>query len=50
LEKEPLMELVKDRQLAVYCHDGFWAAMDTYKDLVNVNELWEKNLALWKVW
>lgn len=50
LEKEPMVELVKDRQLAVYSHNGFWTAMDTYKDLMSVNELWEKNLALWKVW
>ncbi len=49
-EKEPLAKLVKDRQLAVYYHNGFWTAMDTYKDLVDVNELWEKKSALWKVW
>jgi glucose-1-phosphate cytidylyltransferase len=50
LEKEPLVHLVKDRQLAVYEHDGFWTAMDTYKDIMDVNKLWEKEQALWKVW
>ncbi len=50
LEKDPLIGLAKNRQLAVYRHNGFWTAMDTYKDLMNVNELWDKNLALWKVW
>lgn len=50
LEKEPLMQLVKDRQLAVYNHNGFWTAMDTYKDIMDVNKLWEKEEALWKVW
>ncbi len=49
-EKEPMVGLAKVRQLAVYSHNGFWTAMDTYKDLMNVNELWEKNSALWKVW
>lgn len=50
LEKEPLVNLVKDRQLAVYRHDGFWTAMDTYKDVLDVNKLWERDEALWKVW
>jgi glucose-1-phosphate cytidylyltransferase len=50
LEKEPLIQLAEDKQLAVYRHNGFWTAMDTYKDLMSVNELWERNLALWKVW
>jgi len=50
LEKEPLVSLVEDRQLAVYKHEGFWKAMDTYKDIMDVNILWEKGEALWKVW
>lgn len=50
LEKKPLMKLAEDRQLAVYSHKGFWTAMDTYKDLMDVNELWNNNQALWKVW
>lgn len=50
LEKEPLMGIVGDRQLAVYRHEGFWTAMDTYKDLMDVNELWKSGKALWKVW
>lgn len=50
LEKEPLIRLVSDGQLAVYNHDGFWTAMDTYKDIMDVNMLWEEEKALWKVW
>lgn len=50
LEKEPLIQLVADGQLAVYNHDGFWTAMDTYKDIMDVNILWEEEKALWKVW
>ena len=50
LEKDPLIKLARDNQLAVYSHNGFWTAMDTYKDLMQVNELWEKKSALWKVW
>lgn len=40
LEEEPLRGLAKDRQLAGYVHDGFWACMDTGKDVMRLNELW----------
>ncbi|TCO79061.1 glucose-1-phosphate cytidylyltransferase [Marinisporobacter balticus] len=49
-EKEPLVNLTNDKQLAVYLHKGFWTAMDTYKDLLQVNEMWKNNKATWKVW
>lgn len=41
LEKEPLEKLVEDKQLAVYLHLGFWTAIDTYKDYVELNENWD---------
>jgi len=44
-----LERLVKDKQLAVYYHEGFWVAMDTYQDVEELNKQWEKN-PLWKVW
>lgn len=50
LEREPLVRLVEDRQLAVYNHTGFWKAMDTYKDIMDVNKAYKNNAALWKVW
>jgi glucose-1-phosphate cytidylyltransferase len=50
LEQEPLINLVKDQQLAVYIHQGFWTAMDTAKDISSVNEMWKKGNHLWKVW
>jgi glucose-1-phosphate cytidylyltransferase len=45
-EQEPMKNIVKDRQLAVYQHYGLWVAIDTYKDLINANEVWniEKNI------
>ena len=49
-EKEPMMNLARDGQLSVYQHEGFWTAIDTYKDLLDVNEMWDQNKALWKVW
>lgn len=51
LEDEPLSRLAKDRQLAVYHHDGFWKSMDTHKDQQLLNKLWnEKHSPQWKIW
>lgn len=50
LEQQPLMNLAKDGQLAVYIHEGFWTAMDTAKDILEVNEMWKQGNYLWKVW
>ncbi|MEC2217152.1 glucose-1-phosphate cytidylyltransferase, partial [Bacillus velezensis] len=36
-EEEPLKELAKDGELAVYRHYGFWTAIDTYKNLLEIN-------------
>ncbi len=49
-EKEPLMSLASDNQLFAYNHDGFWYAMDKLSDKLHLDNLWNKNLAPWKVW
>ena len=50
LEREPLARLAEDGQLGVYSYDGFWQCMDTYRDYLYLNELWDQGRALWKVW
>ena len=50
LEREPLERLAKDGQLAVYTHEGFWQCMDTYRDYLYLNELWDQGNAQWRVW
>lgn len=50
LEKEPLQNLARDGQLCVYRHDGFWRAMDTFKDVQALTSIWESGEAPWKVW
>jgi glucose-1-phosphate cytidylyltransferase len=50
LEREPLEGLAADRQLRAYRHAGFWDCMDTYKDAVMLNDLWNDGAAPWKVW
>ena len=49
-EQEPLRNLARDGQLAAYRHIGFWHAMDTLRDRVNLERMWAANHAPWKVW
>lgn len=49
-EQDPLIHLAKDKQLSVFPHNGFWIALDTFKDLMEVNEVCESDKKLWRVW
>ena len=49
-EKEPLENLSKENQLVSFKHDGFWYPMDTMRDKVYLENLWDKNKAPWKIW
>jgi glucose-1-phosphate cytidylyltransferase len=49
-EQEPLERLAHENQLVAYKHDGFWKAMDTLRDKMSLEELWQTNKAPWKVW
>jgi glucose-1-phosphate cytidylyltransferase len=50
LENEPMHDLAACGQLAMYRHHGFWHPMDTYRDYLYLNGLWEQDQAPWKVW
>lgn len=50
LEFGALDKLAKEEQLMVYHHDGFWACMDTYRDMEYLNRLWAQRKASWKIW
>ena len=47
LERESLERLAAAGQLRAYRHQGFWECMDTYKDWIKLNELWEAGQAPW---
>jgi glucose-1-phosphate cytidylyltransferase len=47
LEREPLERLAAAGQLRAFRHEGFWECMDTYKDWLTLNELWEGGRAPW---
>jgi glucose-1-phosphate cytidylyltransferase len=49
-EREPLERLAKDGQLMAYKHESFWQCMDTLRDKVLLEELWQTGRAPWKVW
>jgi len=49
-EKEPLERLARERQLAAYCHRGFWQPMDTMRDKNQLEDLWQRGKAPWKLW
>ena len=49
-EREPMENLAKNSQMNSYKHTGFWKPMDTLRDKNELNELWNNNLAKWKVW
>lgn len=50
LEHEPLERLAAEGQLMAYRHDGFFYAMDTYREYQILNDLWKSGNAPWKVW
>ncbi len=50
LEREPLERLAAEGQLMAYRHEGFFFAMDTYREYLVLNELWASGRAPWMVW
>ncbi len=44
-----LPTLASKEQLVMYPHDGFWQCMDTYRDYLHLNKLWQTEKP-WKIW
>ncbi|NIF20345.1 MULTISPECIES: glucose-1-phosphate cytidylyltransferase [Pantoea] len=49
-ETGPLETLANSGQLAGYMHNGFWQPMDTLREKVYLEELWQGGKAPWKLW
>ncbi|MSN24631.1 MAG: glucose-1-phosphate cytidylyltransferase [Geobacter sp.] len=49
-EKEPLESLARDGELVAYKHAAFWQPMDTLRDKIYLEELWDSGRAPWKIW
>ena len=50
LEYGPLEKLSREGELMVYKHQGFWACMDTLRDMDYLNQMWEEGKSEWKIW
>jgi glucose-1-phosphate cytidylyltransferase len=50
LERAPLERLAQAGELMAYRHDGFFYAMDTYREYTYLNDLWNAGSAPWHVW
>ncbi len=50
LEREPLERLAADGELMAYHHEGFFYAMDTFREYQVLNDLWKSGRAPWKIW
>jgi glucose-1-phosphate cytidylyltransferase len=42
--------LAGDGQLMAYRHEGFWQCMDTLRDKVLLQDLWQEGNPPWKTW
>ena len=49
-ERDPLQRLANEGNLAAYHHPGFWQPMDTLRDKLYLEELWQSGKAPWKIW
>lgn len=48
-ERDPMLNLAANHQIAAYKHQGFWKCMDTLRDKEELEHLWETN-PQWKSW
>jgi glucose-1-phosphate cytidylyltransferase len=50
LENEVFEKLVELKQICAYKHKGEWKTMNTLKDNIELNKLWDNGKAFWKIW
>ena len=49
-EQDPLNNLAADGQLCAYRHEGFWKCMDTQREMMQLEDMWQSGKAPWKIW
>ena len=49
-EREPMERLADEGELAAFHHQGFWQPMDTLRDKMHLEQLWQSGKAPWRVW
>jgi glucose-1-phosphate cytidylyltransferase len=49
-ERTPLESLTRDNQLKAFRHTGFWRPMDTQRDRMELDAMWNSSKCEWKIW
>lgn len=49
-EETPLRQLASDQNLFAYKHSGYWQPMDTYREYLELNKMWDDGSAPWRTW
>ncbi|MGV7211220.1 glucose-1-phosphate cytidylyltransferase [Oxalobacteraceae bacterium A2-2] len=49
-EQEPMERLAREGEMQAFHHRGFWQPMDTLRDRVLLEDLWNSGKAPWKLW
>jgi len=47
-ERQPMSKLANDGKLMAFKHNGFWKCMDTLRDKIILDKMWNEKKALWK--
>jgi glucose-1-phosphate cytidylyltransferase len=50
LVEQPFRRLIQEQRLTAHKYEGFWSAMDTFKDKKVLDDLYAKGNAPWEVW
>lgn len=48
-ENEPLKSLAKNKEIYAFAHPGFFRPMDTYREYLELNTMWDEDKAPWRV-
>lgn len=49
-ERKPLENIAKAGKMHAHLHNGFWQPMDTLRDNMELNEMWDSGSAPWQIW
>ena len=50
LVEEPFQRLITEKKLVSYKYDGFWSAIDTFKDKHKIDEMYARGVRPWEIW
>jgi glucose-1-phosphate cytidylyltransferase len=49
-ELDPMENLTKQNQMMAYLHKSFWRSMDTLRDKIDLENIWNTGNAPWEIW